>query len=739
MAGHVARVLARDRRVVVVAMGRGGPAEPELVETPPTLDDLLALSRSGRHAASDHLEAAALAGVPAVGCRRAGGGLAGAPFRVQRPRGSPARRAARAGAARLRRQRRRAAARRDRRADPRHERRSHDARAGLNAYRVLVSDLVVDTGGADREAIRSISDVPIVTAELRLRPAEPLRGRRTAVFTTGPAPTDELDARDRPRLAQPRAPGRAAGGARAGRRRGVPRRAQGCRGRRRGRGGARARRGGRPRRERCRLGRARRARAGPREAGGSRVNEPRRIKPLPLGGDELGLPYSRGLMARSLMAAGVAGAPRLRAREPGPRRAARARPRAVSTWNGSRRSRSRCSASRRDASRSQRLRRYQELRELDLPIMVLHRRRDRHRQVDGRDRARVPLRHHARHVDRLRAADDARVLLARRSCPSIHQSSFEAGDVYPDADDPVESGFLEQARNVLVGVRASSERALEEGWSLVLEGVHLVPGMVELPRPELARRRCSSCSRSRTRRSTCATSASATRTRSGAESRYLERFDDIRRLQEVIVARAERNGVPVIENEDADAGGADRRGPRPRRRRAESDGDAMSENAEYEPEAERPCQCQAYLRATERAALVSARWLGRADEDAAEEAAATGDAGDARRPADQRSRRLRLARRLRRAHAGRDRRLGRQGGRPRARPARGPRRRRARRQRRDVDDRRRRPRPLHDAPRHLHAEDGGRPARARRDRPAARRSARTSRRSPRRSGGASTT
>src|SRR6266567_4577481 len=79
--GHVARLLASDRDVVVVAMGRGGPAEPELVETAPTLDDLLALSRSGRHAASDHLEAAALAGVPAIGCRRAGGGLAGAPFR----------------------------------------------------------------------------------------------------------------------------------------------------------------------------------------------------------------------------------------------------------------------------------------------------------------------------------------------------------------------------------------------------------------------------------------------------------------------------------------------------------------------------------------------------------------------------------------------------------------------------------------------------------------------------------
>jgi fructose-1,6-bisphosphatase II len=50
----------------------------------------------------------------------------------------------------------------------------------------------------------------------------------------------------------------------------------------------------------------------------------------------------------------------------------------------------------------------------------------------------------------------------------------------------------------------------------------------------------------------------------------------------------------------------------------------LSEGPAYTAEEERPCQCQAYLRATERAALVSARWLGRADEDAAEEAAATG-------------------------------------------------------------------------------------------------------------------
>ncbi len=78
--GHVARLLARERDVVVVAMGRGGPPEPEIVEVRPTVDELLARSRAGRHAASDHLEIAALAGVPTIGCRRCAGGLAGATF-----------------------------------------------------------------------------------------------------------------------------------------------------------------------------------------------------------------------------------------------------------------------------------------------------------------------------------------------------------------------------------------------------------------------------------------------------------------------------------------------------------------------------------------------------------------------------------------------------------------------------------------------------------------------------------
>ena len=179
---HIAQLLARHRDVVVVAMGRGGPAEPELVASPPTLADLLALSRDGRHAASDHLEVAALAGVPTVGCRRAGGGMAGAPFASNVLEGArvaaalepdvvvfdgsgaaipPMATSARVLVA-------------------------HDL-SGLNRYRALVSDLVMTM--SDELARREGA----LRFELRLAPSEPLEGR-VAVFAAGPVATAHLDA-----------------------------------------------------------------------------------------------------------------------------------------------------------------------------------------------------------------------------------------------------------------------------------------------------------------------------------------------------------------------------------------------------------------------------------------------------------------------------------------------------------------------------------------------------------------
>jgi cyclic 2,3-diphosphoglycerate synthase len=191
--GHVVRLLSRDRDVVVVAMGRGGPAEPQVAWVRPTLESLLDLSRAGHHAASDYLETAALTGVVTIGCRRAGGGLAGAVTTSN----------VLAGAA--------MAAERepdvvvfdgsgaaippvDVDARILVSGRGHDPLAYLNPYRVLISDAVVLVGGGDVSAVRALKQVPVIEAELRLRPVAPLHGRRVAVFTTGSAATGGLDA-----------------------------------------------------------------------------------------------------------------------------------------------------------------------------------------------------------------------------------------------------------------------------------------------------------------------------------------------------------------------------------------------------------------------------------------------------------------------------------------------------------------------------------------------------------------
>jgi cyclic 2,3-diphosphoglycerate synthase len=67
-------------------MGRGGPPAPQVAEAGSvTLEALLELVRAGEHAASDYLEDALTTGVTTIGARRAGGGLAGAPFATNLP------------------------------------------------------------------------------------------------------------------------------------------------------------------------------------------------------------------------------------------------------------------------------------------------------------------------------------------------------------------------------------------------------------------------------------------------------------------------------------------------------------------------------------------------------------------------------------------------------------------------------------------------------------------------------
>ena len=196
--GRLAQTLAVGRSVVVVAMGRGGPAEPETITVQPTVDGLLALSRLGRHAASDHLETAMLAGVPTVGCRRCGGGLAGAvglsnvlagvraaealgPDLIVLDGSGAALPPVAAG----------------RRVLVVGAQQDYAVATGyLNTYRALLADLVVIAmaeddvdHGALRERLRGLvrPGVPVARAVLRPRPQSDIRRRRVAFFGTAPA------------------------------------------------------------------------------------------------------------------------------------------------------------------------------------------------------------------------------------------------------------------------------------------------------------------------------------------------------------------------------------------------------------------------------------------------------------------------------------------------------------------------------------------------------------------------
>jgi len=111
-------------------------------------------------------------------------------------------------------------------------------------------------------------------------------------------------------------------------------------------------------------------------------------------------------------------------------------------------------------------------------------------------------------------------------------------------------GFLEQTRDVLVGVQAAIDRALEEGWSVVIEGVHLVPGMLPRTIEGALVVQCVLAI------SDAEAHASHFWIRDNDSEgvrpyeKYLEAFDDIRLVQAYILGRAQKHDVPVIENGD---------------------------------------------------------------------------------------------------------------------------------------------------------------------------------------------
>jgi 2-phosphoglycerate kinase len=145
-----------------------------------------------------------------------------------------------------------------------------------------------------------------------------------------------------------------------------------------------------------------------------------------------------------------------------------------------------------------------------------------------------------------------RLMLSQELLPSIHGSSYDAHKLAPTQGEgaaAVIEGFRAQTAAVSVGLRASMDRAIAENANIVIDGVSIVPGMIDLEAYEeiadviflvVATLDEESFANRFARR--------ATHQKIRAPHRYIENLPAILQIQDHFLELAERHGVPIVDN-----------------------------------------------------------------------------------------------------------------------------------------------------------------------------------------------
>ncbi len=146
-------------------------------------------------------------------------------------------------------------------------------------------------------------------------------------------------------------------------------------------------------------------------------------------------------------------------------------------------------------------------------------------------------------VTRVIATDVIRQVLrasfSRDFMPSVHSSAFEV-DM---------AAYAEQAEAVGTGVAAIVERACDEGTPIVIEGVHVAPGMLS----DEIEGRCLLVEAVLVVEDEGLHRAHfEARGDRRPPERYLARFDQIRLIQDHLRGKASARGVAVIDNANID-------------------------------------------------------------------------------------------------------------------------------------------------------------------------------------------
>jgi 2-phosphoglycerate kinase len=157
-------------------------------------------------------------------------------------------------------------------------------------------------------------------------------------------------------------------------------------------------------------------------------------------------------------------------------------------------------------------------------------------------------------ITRLVATDQIRQIVraffSHDFLPAVHHSSFDvANQLFPDGNEDESAtiaGFLRQVHDLAPGIDALVERSIDEHVPIIVEGVHLLP---DIPEPSI-------CDRGITARALLVVAdedehrahlhARGAQTPRSAD-RYLEGFDRIRALQDYLLAHSREAGMPVVD------------------------------------------------------------------------------------------------------------------------------------------------------------------------------------------------
>lgn len=156
-----------------------------------------------------------------------------------------------------------------------------------------------------------------------------------------------------------------------------------------------------------------------------------------------------------------------------------------------------------------------------------------------------------------------RMMLPKKVAPSLHTSSFNAWQMLPQGgegeegspDKPLIDGYLAQAELVSVACEGAIQRAHKERVSLILEGVHIYPVLIEkihsltsqmliVPvmlatlHPDLLKQRFKGRHKDQPER---------------RSKRYLRQFSRIWQLQSFLLSEADNAGITIVHNSDKEA------------------------------------------------------------------------------------------------------------------------------------------------------------------------------------------